>query len=1337
MHRSGTSLVARVLNLLGVYLGPVKKMMRPGPDNPAGFWEHLGIYEINEEILRLLGGTWDALPELPPLWEERPELAPLYSRAKRMISSDFRGQALWGWKDPRNAILLPFWRKVQPSLRFVISFRNPLDVASSLSRRNAFPTSKGVRLWALYTATAILNTRGAPRLVSAYENYFDDWRREVARLSRFLGIGQVRINQAAKQIESFIQEELWHHRSSVRTVLSMTELEPAAQALYISLLQEIRGEANEPNRALGQLQLDTVSALAWHDLGQVEGIQKLTAELHQAEKGLEERTRWAQSLDAELAERRAYLAKLQAEFDEKAAWADQLNAQVQALEQTSREQQAEASRFRTEFEDQQSYLASLQRELEDKQELEKQLTTLEQDLSTKQARIDELTWLWQMGTARKRRFCLSLLAPLDWGIGTLLLLAEALSRVVRRFAPKQAPSMPPPDIRRCSIVVLSWEGKDLLAESLPPLLEAVRRHGGDHEIIVVDNGSTDGTSDYVQTHFPSVRLVRSERNIYYTGGNNLGVQAATRDIVVLLNNDMIVDPNFLDPLLKGFDQPDVFAVSSQVFFADPNKRREETGKTRARFNGCDLDWSHDSILSSDEQRGYVPVFWAHGGAAAFDRRKFRWLGGLDTLYDPFYVEDADLSYRAWKVGWSCLLAVHSHVLHKHRATNSPRYGEPFVARIVRRNQHLFIWKNFTDLRKLAAHFSRAIGRRIQRAGIPGVGIRFEAGSYLRAVTKVPHVLWRRLTTQRSFVRSDAEVLEAISTPPKEAIVNSEVDFRSGSFQEYLGDGWYELEDPHGHPFRWMAKNAFVFLRAPAESAELCIEGYVSSLNLYGSRRVFLTVSCRNERQTVRLNEGTFCVRQMLTGLNPETPLRVGLFVNRTITGGEDKRLRSIIVRRVALRVLGPTNQSVTTNRTQVRERAQGDSEVLHAALESSASSQARGRRILFVCAYLPCEGVHAGGGRMFNVIKRLSKEYRITVLSFVETDEDYQRVPALAELCEHIEVVRRGQSLTARNILRTLPPQIVYEFYNPRMQEMVHSYLRDGHFDLLQCEYLQTGHLAPKRVAIPALLTHMEVLSLAHHRDFSRSALFSQRKWQAFVDWMRMINYEADIFERFAGIIVLTDEEKQFLEKYLPGRSVFVHPTGVDCAYFSPNGVAEHSSTVTFVGYFRHQPNVFGAKWFAERVMPEVLRRCPDAKLQLVGGSPPPEFQLLAQSKHVLVTGWVPDIRPYLERSAVVIAPLHTGAGFRGKILEAWAMEKPVVATSLARTGIPFVDGRVGFIADDVGTFADRVCRLLEDRELAQQMGREGRKVVENSFSWDVLAEKHKQIYEEVLHSGG
>ncbi len=250
-----------------------------------------------------------------------------------------------------------------------------------------------------------------------------------------------------------------------------------------------------------------------------------------------------------------------------------------------------------------------------------------------------------------------------------------------------------------SVVIPTWNGRELLEKFLPSVVRAAGFHP-DNEVIVVDNASQDGTVEMVRERFPGVRLLRLERNLGFGGGNNAGVRAARNKVVVVLNNDMRVEPDSLRRLLEGFTDAGVFAVSAQIFFLDREKRREETGLIEGRFERGFFRLGH----LVEEVAGLYPTFYAGGGSTAYDRAKFLELGGFDPLFHPFYVEDADLSYNAWKRGWKVLYHPGAAVHHEHRGTIGKRFSPARIDAILKKNHTLLVWKNVHRWSWLAEHF---------------------------------------------------------------------------------------------------------------------------------------------------------------------------------------------------------------------------------------------------------------------------------------------------------------------------------------------------------------------------------------------------------------------------------------------------------------------------------------------------------------------------------------------------------------------------------------------------------------------------------------------------------
>lgn len=306
--------------------------------------------------------------------------------------------------------------------------------------------------------------------------------------------------------------------------------------------------------------------------------------------------------------------------------------------------------------------------------------------------------------------------------------------------------------RAASIVIPNWNGRELLEKYLPSVVAAATGNP-ENEIIVVDNASTDGSVALLRERFPEVRVVELDRNLGFGGGSNAGVRAARNDIVVLLNSDMRVEPDFLQPLLDGFYHPRVFAVSTQIFFSDPQKRREETGLTEGLWIDGRLQVRH---IIDDRVRTLFPTFYAGGGSSAYDRQKLLELGGFDALYEPFYLEDADLSYMAWKRGWTVHYEPRSIVYHEHRGTIGRHFDEAHIRRVLRKNFLLFAWKNIHDWRMLAAHFANVYGGMWVRLLAGDTPTRPSPAALVAAFRQLPAALRARLRARSLAAISDQE-----------------------------------------------------------------------------------------------------------------------------------------------------------------------------------------------------------------------------------------------------------------------------------------------------------------------------------------------------------------------------------------------------------------------------------------------------------------------------------------------------------------------------------------------------------------------------------------------------
>lgn len=761
-------------------------------------------------------------------------------------------------------------------------------------------------------------------------------------------------------------------------------------------------------------------------------------------------------------------------------------------------------------------------------------------------------------------------------IWLVILLALALNEVIytitaplwRLFKRAQ-----PGDMRvkkEASIAILNWNGRALLEECLPSVVAAVEADGGDHEIIVIDNGSTDDSIAFLRERFPQVRIVPLDRNYSFVKGYNLGLREARKDILVLLNNDMAVKKDFLRPLLDGFDSADVFAVSAQIFFWDPTSRREETGKTRAVWHRGLATFQHDVPGEADRRNGYIPAFWLGGGSAAVDRKKFFALGGFSDLLAPLYMEDVDISYRAWKRGWRVLFCLESEVLHKHRSSSS-KLNRAYLNRVIQRNRLLFLWENITDPGMFMAHL----------AALPFIFLRKSwelneiqtALVLLMALGRLPRAIWRR---------------------------------NLGRLHTRVGD-----------------------------------------------------------REVFRVANSTFAYKEKYHPPAPVDPQRL---------------------------------------------------------------------KVLVLCPYFP--SLRSGGGvRMYEMIRALAEHHEVSLVSFWDEEADQEYMPAVKSFCKHFVAIRR-YLVAPRSKIHMLPPALEIEFGDPRFRQAVEELMGDEDFNAIQAEYLLTASQAPSTRRAVRVITHHEVQNASiQTRMAVEQGAFNKARLA--LQWIRWLNAEVSLCRSFDRVVALTAEDAWNLYRYAPDLPLDVVPTGIDLEYFRPAVVEEEPDSLIFVGNFRHPPNVDSIHFLVEEVLPLVQQQIPGVKLYVVGANPPAQVQSLGQPGRVIVTGWVEDMRPYMQRSCAFVFPIRTGVGLRNKILEAWAMGKPTITTRLGGAGLKGVHGENIWFAESAAEFADGICKLLRDPALRTYIGGNARRYVEERHTWQAVADQYEAIYRKALKARG
>jgi hypothetical protein len=270
MHRSGTSMVTQLLNLCGLDLGAEQDLLGPDKGNPLGHFEHKGFKGLDEFLLAHFGGSTDNPPDLEPNWQEDSSLHEVFEKA-RLLLATFKEKRVWGWKEPRTTLLIPFWRRLLPDARFVICIRNPLEVARSIAERDGMPLEKGFYLWNCYTRAAIRDTEGCPRIFTFYEDHFTNGLNEIKRVANFCGLS---LPIEPSKLQRVVHRELRHHSCSTADLLNSDYALSGYKLLYIGLRAlSLSGSVT----CLGSTREDEVS-------NNIKGFLRAMNELHQQEQ---------------------------------------------------------------------------------------------------------------------------------------------------------------------------------------------------------------------------------------------------------------------------------------------------------------------------------------------------------------------------------------------------------------------------------------------------------------------------------------------------------------------------------------------------------------------------------------------------------------------------------------------------------------------------------------------------------------------------------------------------------------------------------------------------------------------------------------------------------------------------------------------------------------------------------------------------------------------------------------------------------------------------------------------------------------------------------------------
>lgn len=363
------------------------------------------------------------------------------------------------------------------------------------------------------------------------------------------------------------------------------------------------------------------------------------------------------------------------------------------------------------------------------------------------------------------------------------------------------------------------------------------------------------------------------------------------------------------------------------------------------------------------------------------------------------------------------------------------------------------------------------------------------------------------------------------------------------------------------------------------------------------------------------------------------------------------------------------------------------------------------RRILFVCGEFP-NPVHGGGGRVADFIKALNADHDVFVGAWYDPSRDREAFAALSSSC------RRLTRLTLEELEAGCVDKLL-------------ALIGGQPVDVVHYEWPRSLNSFDRRLGRHHIFTHMEVVCCSHWIDLQRLEPLSPDWLSRLAGLLVMLKVEILEAEKADAQIVVTAKDGEFLSRFAAHQSFYVVNHGISHAEFNLPEKPSELQTLVFTGNFIHPPNVDAVHWFMREIRPRILSSAPGLRVWFVGAHPPTAVRRYHDGAGVFVTGWVPDIRSYIQKAAVCIAPLVSGAGLRTKVVQYAALRRPCVATSIAVEDLGFMDGRDVFVADSAETFAERVIELLNNPGRASAMAVSARNRAMSVYDNQLIARDH------------
>ncbi len=387
-------------------------------------------------------------------------------------------------------------------------------------------------------------------------------------------------------------------------------------------------------------------------------------------------------------------------------------------------------------------------------------------------------------------------------------------------------------------------------------------------------------------------------------------------------------------------------------------------------------------------------------------------------------------------------------------------------------------------------------------------------------------------------------------------------------------------------------------------------------------------------------------------------------------------------------------------------------------------------KILFLANRTPYPPYRGDKLKIYNLAKRLYKQHELHLVTFAQTVEDQSYQAELEKVFKEVHQVYLPKSKSAMNCLTAVwdpkPLQVLY-FQSAEMKKVLADILSKHKFDAVHVQHLRMSPYLAHVKDVPRILDFPDAFSLYWERRKKAQKNPLKKIFEA-IEHKRVLKYES-ILHEYNLSLVCSLEDMAYMRKTHNADTVKLLPNGVDIDTFACKGHNyEQNDVLLFTGNMDYAPNVDGVIYFAEEILPKIRAKHPHIKFVIAGQRPVSKVQELAND-HIQVTGFVEDLAEMYRSASIVVSPLRFGAGTQNKVLEAMAMGVPVVCSNIGFNGLGIKSGEGAIMETDPNMFADMVNELLSSSDKRKQVGTEGKNVIHNRFSWDIIAKQLEQYF--------